>query len=90
MITKKLILDTIAERHGVKREYLALHKEDGFYYWGEKAAAVFTETCIYITRLNDFSLDRWVSDFDSKMQDTIARTGFSTLNDYIESIDWRL
>lgn len=89
-ITKKLILDTIATECNIKREYVDLQKYEGFYYWGEKSGAVFVECCLYMTRLDDWPLHRWIEDFKDKSAKCIASNNCTTLQDHIESIDWRL
>lgn len=87
-ITKKSIIAAIIEATGIKPEYVEFSKFEGEYYWCGKAAATFKETNTYLKRLNDAPLERWVTDFEAKVKDTLQYSGFTHINDYIESIEW--
>lgn len=88
-LTKKLILDSVVERTGVKREYvdLELVREDDCYAWRGKAGACMRDMSTF-SRLNAVTLSRWVEDFQSRVDDIMEGQQFDSLNGYIENIDW--
>lgn len=87
----KAIINAASEASGVKVENIELFKDDGFYYWGGKAGASMRGSCIYVNRLSDFdSVERWVADFTSKCEEAIRNTDHSTMQEYIDSIDWEI
>ena len=90
-LTKKKIIKAVSEKTGVKIDYIELDKSDGFYYWCGKSGAMFDEMCIYINRLSDYTLERWVEHFEGKIEDW-SRTRWyddeQDLNKAIEAINW--
>ncbi|HHJ3076824.1 TPA: hypothetical protein ACPVZG_000620 [Vibrio parahaemolyticus] len=87
-VSKNLILAQITKVTGIKYEYIGLEKFGNEYYWCGKAAATFDETNTYLTNLRDVPLERWVQDFQSKVEETLRNSEYNHINDYIESIDW--
>lgn len=89
-ITAKSIIKAASDASGVKVEHIELFKDDGFYYWGGEAGACMTGSCIYVNRLTDFAtIDRWVADFMSKCEEAVKFKDI-TMQEYIDSIDWRV
>jgi hypothetical protein len=68
-LSKKAIEKAVLDKFSVVVE---LDKTEGFYYWCGDAVAFFDESCTYITRLNDYTLERWVGDFEIKLRKTEA------------------
>lgn len=85
--TKKKIQAEIKKIHGVDVE---LDKADGFYYWSGKASCLLIESGTYIQYLNDWSLDRWVSDFTSKVNDYLPYSDYSSIKEAVEKTNWEI
>ncbi len=88
-LTVNLILKTISEKHGIKREYLEmLRSSEGYYFSGKFPCLLSAELCTHIEKLSDWDLERWVDHFDGMVEGE----GFSSTdyNAMVESIDWSL
>ncbi|PAS33391.1 hypothetical protein CGT72_10010 [Vibrio cholerae] len=88
-ITVNLILKTISEKHGIKREYLdMLRTSEGYYFSGKFPCLLSAELCTHIEKLSDWSLERWVQHFDS----LVASEAFTSTdyNSMVEAIDWNV
>ncbi|MDN3661133.1 hypothetical protein [Vibrio agarivorans] len=86
-LTVKRIIATVAERTGINPEYIDLINTSDGYVWAGKCGSVFTEMSTF-NKLSDVSLERWVEDFEYRVNQEINRLEFDDLNSYIESIDW--
>lgn len=85
--TKKAITAEIKTRFGVD---VQLVKSEGFYWWNGKATCFFDETCTYIQNLYDYSLERWLEDFESKATQGLYWSDFDTLKQAVELTDWNV
>lgn len=47
-----------------------LNRAQGARHWAGDAAVSFYDLCLYVTRLSDFSIERWVDDFLTKTNDS--------------------
>ncbi|EOG7744604.1 hypothetical protein ACP6H7_25035 [Vibrio harveyi] len=88
-LTVNLILKTISEKHGIKREYLEMvRSSDGYYFSGKFPCILSAELCTHIERLSDWDLERWVEHFDSMVEkEDFESTDYNAM---VESIDWSL
>lgn len=88
-LTVNLILKTISEKHGIKREYLEMVRfSDGYYFSGKFPCSLSAELCTHIKRLSDWDLERWVEHFDSMVEkEDFESTDYNAM---VESIDWSL
>lgn len=89
-LSKKKIIEVVSKETGVLVSDIGLFKDSGSYYWSGKAGACFSDCCVYINNLEQFSLDRWVDDFKDKEKETLRYSDYKTLADYIKSIDWNV
>ncbi|WP_070962891.1 hypothetical protein [Vibrio sonorensis] len=91
-LTVKSIVAQAAQKTGVKQEYIELMKASEGYFWCGKAGATFSESLAY-NRLSDVSMERWIEDFEHRVNEVMSGLGMSEyahFNDYIESIDWNV
>lgn len=91
-LTVKSITKAVAERTGVKPEYIELYRatDDGqYYYWGGKAGSCFLGQMTF-SRINSVTLERWIEDFEYRVKESLNDTGneYATFNEYIESHHW--
>ncbi|MBU2968757.1 hypothetical protein KO527_05265 [Pseudoalteromonas sp. C2R02] len=88
--TKKAIVQAVCTKFNIKPEYLNIDKDDGFYYWTGFAACMLDGSCTYIKYLSDWTLDRWVADFESKLEEwqEYRDEGERDMNTEIEKINW--
>ncbi len=82
-LTKKAICKEVTERTGLECE---LHKTEGFYYWGGKAAMFFDECWTGLQWLDQAPLECWVGDFESRVE-KCERLGDS-LKEMAEKTNW--
>jgi hypothetical protein len=91
-LTTKTIIATAAKKTGVNADYIELvHSNDG-YHWAGKAGSVFIWVATY-KRISDVSLERWIEDFEYRVEEVMESHGMSkyeNLNAYIESLDWSI
>lgn len=87
-LTTKMIIEAVSAKTGVKSEYISLVRDCYGYYWGDKAGSVFKESGTNIQKLSDYTCERWIDDFEMRMNETLLFNSYKTLNEYIESIDW--
>ncbi|MCG9575408.1 hypothetical protein L1D14_04075 [Vibrio tubiashii] len=87
-VTVNRILDAFCAKYGLKREYIEMIKSEGTYHLCGKFAAVMSkrEMNTHMVRLNDWTLERWLENFDS----IIEAEGWqdTDLNTMIETIEW--
>lgn len=77
----------------IKRIYevdVELDKIDGFYFWCGKAASCLNESCIYVKYLSDMPIERWLSDFKSKVEDFLKWNDYDSIKEAVEKTNWDL
>lgn len=90
-ITKAKVLNAVSEWLSVNRDYIDLEyvPSEGCYYWRGQAGAIFTDSMTF-TRLGAVPVARWVEDFKVRMEAELSDSLFSTFDELVESLDWRV
>jgi hypothetical protein len=71
-VTKKSITDAIKKKYDVDVE---MDKCEGIYYWCGDCTMLFDGSCTHMNRLSDWSVERWVEDFGSYVEDAMETYG---------------
>mgnify|MGYP005991950471 CR=1 FL=1 len=88
-LTIKIICEAAAKRHGLKPDMVELSRYENVWHWTGKVGAVFSSSEALMGRLDGWSFDRWMEDFDSCVEEwRIGRSEELSLRDHINSIDW--
>jgi hypothetical protein len=91
-LTTKKIIEAATLKTGVKKEYVELVRFTTGYYWAGKAGAAFIGAEAFY-RLSDVTLERWVEDFEDRVQEVMEghrMSEYPSFNAYIESLDWTI
>lgn len=91
-VTKKAIQAAIVEKYNLHdiEDAVDVHKCEGFYYWGGKAASILDQNWTGYQYLTDVTLERWLESFDAEVEEFIkwnAEEG-ETLRDRILKTNW--
>lgn len=88
-LSTRLIRQTVADRHGIDLDMVELYRDQGTWFWAGKVGALFSGTEIVYGRLDTFPLERWVEDFDHRVDELLDSPFASgTLREQIEKVNW--
>lgn len=85
--TKKNIESKIKKLYDVDVE---LDKTEGFYYWCGKPACFLDETNTYVQYLSDMPFDRWIEDFQSKVEEFLKWSDYNSIKEAVDKTEWKL
>lgn len=88
-VTIKAIIDAIVKKYGVKREYIGLDKDGDIYYWHGEFSLLLrdSENCTHLTRLSDWSVERWVDEFDGRVETQLKAIHGAITPDELKNIN---
>lgn len=69
-LTRNIICDAIAKKYNVERKFISMDRFEGTYHWCGEFSVLLGETEMntHVVKLNDLTLERWLSDFDHRVR----------------------